>query len=93
MKNKKSKNLLKKLLIISFILYFAFTLISQQKTLNAYAKEEEGYNEDISIAQDEQNELKEMKENINSNEYIEQVAREKLGMYYPNERVYIDIEK
>ena len=34
-----------------------------------------------------------MKENINSDEYIEQIAREKLEMYYPNERVYIDIEK
>lgn len=93
MKNKKNTNIIKKLLIISFILYFVFTLISQQKTLNAYAKEEERYNEDISAAQDEQEELKEMKENINSNEYIEQIAREKLGMYYPNERVYIDIEK
>ena len=29
----------------------------------------------------------------NSNEYIEQIAREKLDMYLPNERVYIDIGK
>ena len=41
----------------------------------------------------ENEELKKMKENINSDEYIEQIAREKLGMYYPNERVYIDVEK
>ena len=33
------------------------------------------------------------KENVNSTEYIEEVAREKLDMYLPNERVYIDISK
>ena len=31
--------------------------------------------------------------NINSKEYIEEVAREKLDMYLPNEKVYIDINK
>ena len=34
-----------------------------------------------------------MKDNINSPEYIEEIAREKLGMYLPNERVFIDIGK
>ena len=29
-----------------------------------------------------------MKDNINSPEYIEQIAREKLDMYLPNERIY-----
>ena len=30
------------------------------------------------------------KENVNSKEFIEQMAREKLEMYYPNEKVYVD---
>ena len=76
-----------------FIIYFIYTVIAQQKTLNNYAQERKKYNDNIETAQEEQNELNEMKENINSDEYIEQIAREKLGMYYPNERVYIDIEK
>ena len=29
-------------------------------------------------------------ENVDSKEFIEQMAREKLDMYYPNERVYVD---
>jgi len=33
------------------------------------------------------------KENVNSKEYIERVAREKLNMFLPNERVYIDISQ
>ena len=89
MKNK----LLKKLLIFAFIIYFVYTLIMQQKTLNSYSAEEAKYSNDIEVAQEEQDDLKMMKENINSNEYIEQIAREKLGMYYPNEKVYIDVEK
>ena len=51
------------------------------------------YTNDIQQAQAEQEKLNETKNNINSNEYIEQIAREKLGMYLPNERVYIDIGK
>lgn len=93
MKSKKNSRFLKKIVIICFIIYFIYTLASQQKTLNAYAKEENNYNKEIAISEDKQNELQTIKDNINSNEYIEQIAREKLGMYYPNERVYIDIEK
>ena len=37
------------------------------------------------------NELVAKKENVNSKEYIEQIAREKLNMYLPNERVYLDV--
>ena len=90
---KNISGLLKKILVLMFIIYFLYTIIAQQKTLNSYAQEKEKYNDNIETAQEEQNEKNEMKENINSDEYIEQIAREKLGMYYPNERVYIDIEK
>ena len=93
MRNQKMKNLLKRVLILIFIIYFIYTIISQQKTLNAYAKEKEKINEQIDVAEEAQTELMKMKENINSDEYIEQIAREKLEMCYPNERVYIDIEK
>ena len=93
MRNQKMKNLLKKVLILIFIIYFIYTIISQQKTLNTYAQEKESVNDQIDVAEETQAELMEMKENINSDEYIEQIAREKLEMYYPNERVYIDIEK
>jgi cell division protein FtsB len=33
------------------------------------------------------------KDNIDSPEYIEEIAREKLDMYFPNETVYIDKSK
>lgn len=92
MKNIKRKNIFKKLLVIAFLIYFIYTLISQQRTLNSYANMKATYNDDIEMAEEENQELQKMKDNINSDEYIEQIAREKLDMYYPNERVYIDVE-
>ena len=87
------KKIYKKILIIIIMIYFAGTLIAQQKTLNTYRSAEEDYQQQL----DEANETKEMliatKENVSSLEYIEEVAREKLDMYLPNERIYIDIEK
>ena len=35
-------------------------------------------------------ELSKRKQDIDSKEFIEDMAREKLDMYYPNERVYLD---
>lgn len=84
---------LKKILILAFALYVIYTFFVQQQTLNAYKAEEDKYAKQIENAQKEQQELIETKNNLNSDEYIEQIAREKLDMYLPNERVYIDIGK
>lgn len=93
MKNTKIKNLLKKILFIVIAIYVVYTFFSQQKTLNAYQADQNRYSEQIAEEKEMQEELKATKENINSKEYIEEVAREKLDMYLPNERVYIDISK
>lgn len=93
MKKINFKKLYKKILILVFAIYVIYTLISQQQILNSYKAEANKYTNDIQQAQAEQEKLNETKNNINSNEYIEQIAREKLGMYLPNERVYIDIGK
>lgn len=86
----KKKKLYKRLLIILVLAYAIFTLANQQKVLNRYnenskvlaakIKEQQAYNEEL-VAE---------KENVNSKEFIEQMAREKLDMYYPNEKVYLD---
>jgi len=93
MKNIKTKKLLKKILLIGIVLYVVYTFFVQQKTLNAYQADQNRYSEQIAEEKEKQEELKTTKENINSKEYIEEVAREKLDMYLPNERVYIDISK
>ena len=93
MKKLNFKKLYKRLGILIFAIYVIYTFAMQQQTLNAYKAEENQYNQEIEKAKEEQNELIATKNNINSNEYIEQIAREKLDMYLPNERVYIDIGK
>ena len=87
------KKLYKKVLLFIAIGYIISIFISQQKTLNTYLAEINEYEEKIVKAEDTKESLIAMKENVNSPEYIEQIAREKLGMYLPNERVYIDISK
>ena len=71
-------------------IYFIFTLVNQQKTLNQYSRNSEELNTQIADAEEEKEELTKQKDNVDSLEFIEQTAREKLDMYYPNERVYVD---
>lgn len=87
------KKISNKIIIAIFLIYFVITLISQQKTLNQYKSEASAYTKQLQTAQDTNTDLQKTKANIDSTEYIEEVAREKLDMYLPNERVYIDIAK
>lgn len=87
------KKLYKKILIIIAIMYFVFTLISQQKTLNSYKSEATNYSKQLTKANETKSELLGTKQNITSLDYIEEIAREKLDMYLPNEKVYVDADK
>ena len=87
----KKKLRINRFIIIAVLIYFIYTLVSQQQTLNSYKQEASTYSNQIEEANDKNEELKNVKNNTNSTEYIENMAREKLGMYLPNERVYIDI--
>ena len=93
MKNDNLKCILKRVLFIAIAVYVIYTFFVQQKNLNAYKADEERYREQIATEEERKKELNETKSNINSKEYIEQIARDKLDMYLPNEKVYIDISK
>ena len=85
--------LIKKVIIVGIVIYGINTFISQQKILNTYASNSKTLDEQILKAEQYQTELNSIKSNVNSPEYIEQIAREKLDMYLPNERVYMDNSK
>ena len=87
---KKNKKIYRKLLIFIIAIYVIFTLVSQQKKLNQYSDNAKKLTQEIEEAKTYNQELQSKKENVNSEEFIEQTAREQLDMYYPNERVYID---
>lgn len=86
----KKKKLYKRLLILLVFVYAIFTLVNQQKVLNQYSENSKEIAKKIEEQQVYNQELVAEKENVNSKEYIEQTAREKLDMYYPNEKVYLD---
>lgn len=81
------------LILILVIIYFLFTFINQQNKLNSYNKDISYYTTQIEELEKEKEDLLATQKNVNSEEYIEKVAREKLDMYLPNETVYIDISK
>ena len=84
------KKIYKKVLILLIGIYVVFVLINQQNTLNQYSQESEELSEKIQEEQETKEEFAKKKDDVNSLEFIEQTAREKLDMYYPNERVYVD---
>ena len=89
---KKSK-LLRNAFVIALVIWIVM-LIKQQLNIMQYKEEISVLSSKIDVAQEELNQnkqdLEQKKENTQSLEYIEQIAREKLGMYLQNERVYVD---
>lgn len=89
----KTKKIYKKLFIIGIAVYLIYIFANQQKTLNSYKASQQYYTKQIEEKIAYKESLYDKKSNINSEDYIEQAAREKLDMYLPNERVYIDASK
>ncbi|MDR0979227.1 MAG: septum formation initiator family protein [Lachnospiraceae bacterium] len=84
----KTFNLIFLIVILSYIIYI---FVGQQQKLNSYKNSQVYYAKQIEEQKTYKNDLTEQKNNITSPEYIELIAREKLDMYLPNEKVYIDI--
>lgn len=87
---KNTKKIYTILLVIAISIYVIVILINQQKTLNEYSLSKKDVEKEISEQTDYNKELNETKNNVNSKEFIENMAREKLDMYLPNEKVYVD---
>ena len=78
------------LLFIMISSYAIVTLVNQQITINRYNEEHAKLSNQIQEETEHKDELIAKKENVNSEEFIEQTAREKLDMYLPTEKVYVD---
>ena len=84
---------LKNAFLIALIIWIVM-LIKQQLNISQYQDEIKELSSKIDVAENEltqnKQDLEQEKKNTDSLEYIEKLAREKLGMYLQNERVYID---
>ena len=73
--------------------YVAVTIISQQPHINKMQAEMHEIQVSIDNAKKENARLKEEKKEMNTKEYKERVAREKLGLVKKNEKVFVDISE
>ena len=91
-KRKKSLNIVH-VVSFAFIAYFFVTFFDQQIQINKYNSQIEMYNKEIEAKQSLVDYYNNQNENITTDEYVESVAREKLGLVKPYETVYIDSNK
>lgn len=78
------------IVLMVFLLYFAYAAVGQQKLLYTKSLEMEKMQQKVKEETKINEELNKQKDMMNSDAYIEKVAREKLGMVKKGERVFID---
>ena len=87
MKKRKVKFRFKLLLLTAFLVYAGFTIYSQQLNINTMLAEQEVLEAEYSEAQTELKRLQHMSDYMYTDDYVEDAAREKFGLVYPDEVV------
>lgn len=72
------------------IVYVAVVAYSQSGTIKESKRILENYNDDIKKQEEIALEIEKEKAEIGSDEYVEKVARDKLGMCKEDEKIFID---
>lgn len=80
-------------LICGISIYALYVVFTQQPIINEKLIKKEELVNSIKNQQEIQEELQEKIEGLTTEEYIEKVAREKLGLVKPGERIFVDINK
>ena len=88
---KRKVNWLKVCLLFFLTIYATYTFIKQEVEIKKYEREKLAYIEQINLAKQKKEEYKHYSEYVHTDAYIEKIAREKLGMLLPEERIYIEI--
>ena len=84
------RRLLKTVIIIAVLMYCGIVMAKQEMSFQKYDNELKEYTTKISEEQIRHEQLIRTRNHITTKEYIEEVAREKLGLVMPNEIVFID---
>ena len=87
---KNTKSLIIYLIIFAFVVAVSINAIINQESKKQEIKMQiSQYEDELKKLKSEKDELIEQKEKINTDKYIENVARNKLDMFLPNEKVYV----
>ena len=80
----------KTLIFTAVSMYIVFTLINQQLMIMDYRESKAQYVKQIQEEKLKSEQLTKVRSEITTSTYIEEVAREKLGLVMPNEIVFVD---
>lgn len=92
-KKWKPQRVVTMVVVLLFAIYFVYIMIWQQVTISKKNKEINALEEKVQAATQQTEKLEAELENLNDPAYLEQIAREKLGLVRPNERVFVDANK
>ena len=84
------KRLIKTIAVVFVLMYSFFVMVDQEVAFRKYDNELNDYNSMIAEENILHEQLVNTRDQISSEKYIEEVAREKLGLVMPNEVVFID---
>jgi cell division protein FtsB len=90
---KKKKSKFWFIVVALILLYSGYISISLKGLLDSKKEQHAELQNKITLQKKQKAELEKQMKNIDSDEYIEKVAREELGMVKKNERVYIDVNR
>lgn len=91
--NKRKKSKIGIAVFLVFFAYFAVTLIDQQRLLADKASQYIRMQKMVLEEQKLNEELTTQKDALDSDENIERIAREKLGMVKKGEKIFIDANR
>ena len=93
MQKKKKINLILLVAMSGILVYFAVTFVKQQEEINMIENQMKVLKDRIEKEKAVQEELLEQQNIIETDEFIEKIAREKLGMVKPGEKIFIVVDQ
>ncbi len=88
---KNNKNRVKIIILVVICAGMIIRGIMQQPEILENKAEIARLKEEIEYEKIRQKEVENLKESVDTDEYIEQIARDKLGMIKKNEKIFVDV--
>ena len=90
-RTKKKNSKIPLLVLFAFVAFFVIQGVMLQPDISNNKDKIDELNAQIEYEKQRAEEVDGLKENVDSDEYIEKIAREKLGMIRKDEIVFIDV--
>ena len=89
-RRRRKANWLMRIFVLCFVAYVAISLIGMQVEVTAKRRYLASVEREIYRQEQENAEIKRILDGGTDREYIERIARDKLGFAYPDEKIFID---